>query len=267
MGDVKTAAFFDLDKTVIAKSSALAFRGPMFRAGLLSRRALLKFAIAQTLYVLFGADHHQMERVREALLTLVRGWDRAELEKLVGEALEDVVAPLVFSEALFLIDEHHREGHQVYIISSSPTEIVRPLAAYLGIDNVIATQVGVGEDGKFTGELDFYAYGPGKAEAVRRLAESEGIDLSASFAYSDSFTDLPLLSAVGNPTVVNPDRELRKHAEEAGWPNLEFRLPVNLRTRLAEIPKPSPIVSGALAAAVAAAVVAIVLLRGRAKRA
>lgn len=267
MDGVKSAAFFDLDKTVIAKSSALAFGRPMFRAGLLSRRALLKLAIAQTLYVLFGADEHQMERVREALLALVRGWDRADLEKLVGEALEEVVAPLVYSEALFLIDEHHREGHQVYIISSSPAEIVRPLAAYLGIDDVIATQVSVDAEGKFTGELDFYAYGPGKADAVRTLAESEGIDLAASYAYSDSFTDLPLLQAVGHPTVVNPDRDLRKHAEEASWPELEFRLPVNMRTRLAEIPKPTPIVSGAVAAAVAAAVVAIVLFRGRARRA
>ncbi|MDH3607144.1 MAG: HAD-IB family hydrolase [Acidimicrobiia bacterium] len=258
------AAFFDLDKTIIAKSSTLAFRRHMYKAGLLNRRTLLRMAVAQFFYVLFGADHSQMERVREALMALIKGWDSRQLKEIVAETLEDVVAPLVYAEALFLIDEHHREGRKVIIVSSSPTEIVEPLAHYLGVDDVIATRAGVDERGLYTGELEFYAYGPTKAEALQELA-ANGLDLSASYAYSDSHTDLPLLEAVGNPVAVNPDRELRKVAEERDWPIREFDLAVDLRTRLADIPKPDPVISGAAVATAIAAVLAVVLLRSRRK--
>jgi phosphoserine phosphatase len=174
------------------------------------------------------------------------------------------VAPLVYAEALFLIDEHHREGRKVLIVSSSPVEIVQPLAGYLGVDDVIATRAAVDEEGLYTGELEYYAYGPTKAEALHRL-EAEGLDLTASYAYSDSHTDLPLLEAVGNPVAVNPDRELRKIAEEREWPIREFRLAVDLRTRLAEMPKPDPVISGAALATSIAAVLAVILLRSRRK--
>jgi len=106
--------------------------------------------------------------------------------------------------------------------------------------------------------------GPTKAEALHQL-ESEGLDLSASYAYSDSHTDLPLLEAVGNPVAVNPDRELRKVAEEREWPIREFHLAVDLRTRLAEMPKPDPIISGAAVATTVAAVLGVILLRSRKK--
>jgi phosphoserine phosphatase len=163
---------------------------------------------------------------------------------------------------LFLIDEHHREGRQVIIVSSSPVEIVQPLAGYLGVDDVIATRAAVDEEGLYTGELEYYAYGPTKAEAVHEL-EAQGFDLAASYAYSDSYTDLPLMEAVGNPVAVNPDRDLRKEAEERGWPIREFQLAVDLRTRLAEMPKPDPVISGAALATGIAAVIGVVLLRSR----
>ena len=260
----QAAAFFDLDKTIIAKSSTLAFRRHMYKAGMLNRRTLLGMAVAQFFYVLFGADHSQMERVRESLMVLIKGWDSHQLEEIVDETLQDVVAPLVYAEALFLIDEHHREGRRVYIVSSSPVEIVQPLARYLGIDHVIATRAAVDEEGLYTGELEYYAYGPTKADALHEL-EAEGIDLAASYAYSDSQTDLPLLEAVGHPVAVNPDRELRKAAEENDWPIREFHLAVDLRTRLAEMPKPDPVISGAAFAAGVAAVIAAVVLKGKRK--
>ena len=219
-------------------------------------------AVAQFFYVLFGADHSQMERVREALMALIKGWDSRQLEEIVAETLESVVAPLVYAEALFLIDEHHREGRKVIIVSSSPVEIVEPLAGYLGVDDVIATRAAVDDDGLYTGELEYYAYGPTKAEALHEL-EAGGLDLSSSYAYSDSHTDLPLLEAVGNPVAVNPDRELRKIAEEREWPIREFDLAVDLRTRLAEIPKPDPIISGAALATSIAAILAVILLRSK----
>jgi HAD superfamily hydrolase (TIGR01490 family) len=258
------AAFFDLDKTVIAKSSALAFGRPLRKAGMLGRRMMLKAGIGQLFYSLFGADHEQMERVRQAMLELTKGWQRDEIEDLVEEALEDVVSPLVYAEALFLIDDHLRQGRRVFIISASPEEIVRPLAHYIGVDEVIATRATTDADGRYTGELDFYAYGADKATEVQRLAGSDGLDLSASYAYSDSATDLPLLEVVGHPTAVNPDKELRKIAEERDWPTLEFNRQVSLRTRLA---KPVPIISGATVAAAITGLVVASLLRSRRKSA
>ncbi len=261
----RAAAFFDLDKTIIAKSSTLAFGRPLYKAGFLNRRALLKAGIAQIVYVMVGADHDQMEKVRGQLLALTKGWDRVQVQELVRETVDEIVAPLVYAEALALIDEHHRAGRTVVIISSSPEEVVRPLAVYLGVDDVIATRSKSGPDGRYTGELDFYAYGPGKAEAIRALAERDGIDLTASYAYSDSATDLPMLEAVGHPVVVNPDKELADIAVARDWQVMDFERPVTLRTRLATLPKPVPIISGAAVAGAlgSAAIWWAVRLRGK----
>ena len=257
---MKEAAFFDLDKTVIAKSSTLAFGRPLYKAGMLGRRLLLRVAIGQLMYTLLGADHDAMEKARQAMLNLTKGWQKDEVEDLVEEALDDVIAPLVYAEALFLIDEHARDGRRVIIISASPEEIVRPLAHYIGVDEVIATKSKVDEFGCFTGELERYAYGEGKAEAVRELADEEGISLADSYAYSDSATDIPLMEAVGYPVAVNPDKELRKLAEEKGWPIREFERKVSLRTRLA---RPVPIISGATFTVALGAFVAAMVLRRR----
>jgi HAD superfamily hydrolase (TIGR01490 family) len=252
------AAFFDLDKTVIAKSSTLAFSRPFYEAGMLGRRALLRAGLGQAMYVLFGADHDQMEKAREAMQTLTTGWRREDVESLVEEALDETIAPLVYAEALFLIDDHLRRGRRVIIISASPEEIVRPLARYVGVDEIIATRSRVDAEGRYTGELERYAYGPGKAELVREMAEREGIDLDDSYAYSDSMTDLPLLETVGHPVVVNPDKELRRIAEERSWPILEFQRQVSLRTRLV---RPGPMISGATIGLIVGGIVAFALLR------
>jgi HAD superfamily hydrolase (TIGR01490 family) len=260
---MQQAAFFDLDKTVIAKSSTLAFAGKLRKAGMLGRRALLRAAIGQTMYVLFGADHDQLERARESMRTLTKGWDRAEVEQIVEEALEEVVAPLVYAEALFLIDEHVREGRRVFLVSAGPAEVVRPLGHYIGVNDVIATRAVVDEQGRYTGEVDTYVYREQKAEEIRRVAAAEGIDLSGSFAYSDSATDVPMLEAVGRPHAVNPDRDLREIAEERGWPILEFQRQVSIGSRLT---RPVPLISGATVTAALGAGVVWLLLRQRRRR-
>lgn len=252
------AAFFDLDKTVIAKSSTLAFTGKLYKAGMLGRRTLLRAAISQLMYVIFGADEDQLERAREAMLALTKGWKQSEIEAIVEEALEEVVAPLVYAEALFLIDEHVRADRLVYIVSASPTEVVRPLAKYIGVDNVIATRAKVDESGNYTGEMDVYAYGPEKAVAVRAVALERGISLEDSYAYSDSATDLPLLDLVGHPVAVNPEKELREIAEEREWPILDFRREVSLTHRLT---RPVPLISGATVASVIGAGIAWAVMR------
>jgi phosphoserine phosphatase len=160
---------------------------------------------------------------------------------------------------------HRAEGRRIYIVSSSPEEVVRPLARHFGVSGVIATRAEVGPDGRYTGELEFYAYGQQKADAVRAIAERTGLDLQGSYAYSDSITDLPLLQAVGNPVAVNPDKELRRAAEEHGWQIRDFHRPVRLRTRLASaVPAPRPGIAAAVAAAGIAAVLVWVVLRSRA---
>jgi HAD superfamily hydrolase (TIGR01490 family) len=256
------AAFFDLDKTVISKSSSLALSRPMYRAGLVSRSQLLKGAYAQLVYLLIGADERRMERAKEGLLALTKGWDRSQVEEVVREALEQVLDPYIYQEALDLIALHQALGRKVYIISSSPEEIVRPLAERLGVSDVIATRVET-EDGRYTGRLAFYCYGASKAEAIREVGKEQGLDLESSYAYSDSGTDAPMLEAVGNPVAVNPDRELRRVAEKRGWQIRNFRRPVQLRRRFGPVPRPSAQVAALAAAAVVAAVFGWVYLRPR----
>lgn len=261
--DMAGAAFFDLDKTIIAKSSTLAFAKPLTKAGMLSKRALLKAGIGQAYYSMFGADHDQLEKVREELGQLTKGWDQEEVRQLVIETVDEVVSPLVFAEALAIIDEHRRAGRKVVVISSSPQEIVAPLGAYLGVDEVIGTRPEVDADGKYTGEVEFYAYAEGKAEAIREMAWAEGLELADCYAYSDSATDLPMMEAVGHPVVVNPDKDLRAIAEERDWLVMEFERPVTVRTRLDSMPKAVPVISGAAVASGVAVAVTLWALKGK----
>ena len=179
-----------------------------------------------------------------------------------------MIDPYVYQEALDLMAEHRAVGRPLYIVSSSPEEIVRPLARHFGVAGVIATRAEVSGDNRYTGELEFYAYGELKAQAIRELAERAGLDLEASFAYSDSATDLPMLEAVGHPVAVNPDKDLRKVAEERSWEILQFRRPVRLRSRIASaVPAGKPTVAAAAAGAVAvAAVLAWVVVRQAGRR-
>jgi phosphoserine phosphatase len=168
----------------------------------------------------------------------------------------------VYGEALALFDEHRAAGRKVVLVSSSGQEVVGPIGEMLGVDHVIATRMVV-EDGKYTGEVSFYAYGENKATAITELAEERGWDLADCYAYSDSATDVPMLSVVGHPVAVNPDKALRKVATEKDWPVREFARPVRAQRRL---PAP-PGDGGAWAvAALSAAVVVTVWLtlrRGR----
>ncbi len=258
---MQQAAFFDLDKTVIAKSSTLAFGKPFYKAGFLGRRTLMRMGLGQIMYVLFGADEDTLERARDQMLQLTAGWHRAEIEQLVEETLDEVADPLVYAEALFLIDEHKRNGRRVFLVSASPEQIVRPIGRHLGVTEIIATRIKTDSAGFFLPEVERYAMGTGKSDAILELAQREGIDLDGSYAYSDSTTDLPMMEVVGNPVVVNPEKELRKIAEEREWPILEFQRPVSLESGLT---KRVPLISGATigAALVGAAAVAVLKRRG-----
>jgi len=217
----REAAFFDLDKTVIAKASMLAFSRPFYREGLLTRRLIARGLWGQVLFVRFGARAQAVERLRLRMLRLTEGWEQERVKRVVAETLIQVMAPITYKEAVDLIEEHKQAGRRVYIVSAAPEEIVEPLARYLGAEGAIATQALVSA-GRYTGQLVNYAFGPQKAETIRRIAARDGLDLGQSWAYSDSATDVPMLEAVGHPVVVNPDRALRRIAQMRGWPVLRF---------------------------------------------
>src|ERR1044072_930122 len=192
----RTAAFFDLDKTVIAKSSTLTFSKSFYRGGLINRRAVLRTAYAQFVFLAGRADHDQMERLREYLSALCRGWNVQQVKEIVAETLHDLIDPIIYDEAASLIEEHHAAGRDVVIVSTSGAEVVEPIGELLGADRVVATRMVV-EDGIFTGEVEYYAYGPTRPEATPELAESGESDLSPCYAYSDWGTALPMLESVG----------------------------------------------------------------------
>ena len=245
------AAFFDLDKTVIAKASMVAFGRPFLAEGLISRRTVLRGLYGQLVYMHLGASEEKLVRMRESVLKLTKGWDQARIRAIVRETLEDVVEPIIYAEALELIEEHKAAGRRVFIVSASPEEIVLPLADFLGVDEAIASRARVDEEGRYTGEMERYAYGPFKADVMREIAAAEGIDLSASYAYSDSYTDAPMLEVVGHPVAVNPDRVLLKLAREREWEVRTFAHPVRLRDRM-PVPDRNQALAGAGAVAIGA---------------
>jgi len=194
-----------------------------------------------------------MERMRQFLSAMATGWDVGQVKEIVAETLHDLIDPLIYSEAAALIADHKAAGRDVVVVSTSGSEVVEPIAEMLGADLAIGTRMAVDDEGRYSGEIEFYAYADNKAKAILELAEERGYDLSRSFAYSDSATDVPMLEAVGHPYAVNPDRTLRKEAMSRGWPILVFDKPVALRSRVGELAA-KPAVSGtALGLALAAA--------------
>jgi HAD superfamily hydrolase (TIGR01490 family) len=220
----RPAAFFDLDKTVIARSATLAFAGTFFRRGLIGRHTLLRSALGQLVFMVGGASAGYLNRVKAATTSVVTGWDAARIRAIVAEELPSVIAPLVFAEAAELIRRHRERGEDVVLVSASGQDLVAPIGRLVGAGHTIGT-VMVERDGRYTGEVAFYCYGPNKAAAIVDLARRNGYDLARSHAYSDSITDLPMLAAVGRPVVVNPDRALRRMATARGWPILAFTRP------------------------------------------
>jgi HAD superfamily hydrolase (TIGR01490 family) len=221
LSPVPAAAFFDLDRTLLRRSSALALAGSFRERGLISRRQLLHAAAWQLLFVVRGASHEAVRRAAEDGLLVLAGHRPEELRELVAEAMEPVLRPLVYAEPLRLVEVHRERGEPVFIVSATLQEIVGAVAGDLGFDGALGTVCEV-RDGRYTGRALRALHAEAKAECVREVAAKEGFDLSACTAYSDSHTDLPFLEAVGHPIAVNPDRALRRIAAARGWPVLQF---------------------------------------------
>ena len=217
----RAAAFFDLDRTLIAGSSTFVFGIAAWRNDLVPTSQFARDALGALQFRLSGASDDSVDELRERMLGAVKGVRQADLV-----ALNAIVVPKLLErirpEATALLDLHRKAGRDTYIVSASPREVVEALAQALGMTGGLGS-VGAVVDGVYTGELvGPFCYGPGKVEAVRELAAWEGYDLERCYAYSDSASDLPMLEAVGHPVAVNPDAALARTARRNGWPVVIF---------------------------------------------
>ena len=246
----RVAAFFDLDKTIIATSSAFAYGKEFLNSGLITPVEALQLSMAKATYMFAGHSSEQMDTTRDQLAHMIAGWNVEQVKAIAEETMQHVVTPTIYAEARSIIDQHLAAGHDVVIISASARELVEPIAKELGVTTVVSTALAK-KDGVFTGEITFYCKGAAKAQAIMDLTARRGYDLSQSFAYSDSAVDIPMLEAVGNPNAVNPDRALRKVAADKGWNIHSFRNPVPLfqMPTGAEIGKTTGVVAAIAAAA------------------
>lgn len=217
----RSAALFDLDRTLIRRSSALALAGTFRRHGLISRSIVVKSVFWQALFVLRGVSAERVRSASEEGMKVLAGFSVEDMQSLVGDAMEPILRPLLYAEPLHLVQRHRERGDRVYIVSATLQEIVQHIADDLGFDGAIGSTCEI-VDGRYTGRSLRAAHGEGKAHAVRELAAAEDLDLAESTAYSDSYSDVPFLETVGHPVAANPDRRLRRIARDRGWPVVEF---------------------------------------------
>lgn len=216
-----SAAFFDLDRTLMSGTSAYWFAKAAYREGMLPRSRMVADSIGALTFKLFGASDEQSQALRDRILATVAGTPADYFHRLVPGVVEELLGR-IRPESQALLDMHQEAGRDVFIISASPVEIVRELATALDLTGGLGTQSEI-VDEVYTGRLAApFAYGEGKADIVRRLTADRGYDLGQSYAYADSGSDLPILSLVGHPVAVNPDRALEAVAHRRGWPIVEF---------------------------------------------
>lgn len=223
------AAFFDLDKTLIQGSSALHFARAAYRAGMVSRRQLARDGWANLRFRLQGSNDRDTDALRQRVLDALAGQRVVDLSRLGPHVLAGVL-PLLYWPVLEEAYAHQDAGRRAYIVTAASQELAEALAYVLVLDGGIGMRSEV-RDGVYTGKpAGPFTYREGKAIAIRELAERDGIDLSESYAYSDSESDLPMLRAVGHPVAVNPDGALMKVARAEGWRVMRFdRLGLRLK--------------------------------------
>ena len=216
----RRAAFFDLDRTLIRRSSMLALAPALRRHGLIGWGSLARASIWHAVYLIRGVSSNQLAQAADQTFRLMRGWPVEEFRTLIEEQIEPLAA-LAFPDAIQRMRAHQARGEQAIVVSASLSDLVAPLALRLGLDGSLASEAET-RDGRFTGCVSSFLHGSAKADAVRAYAAEHGIDLAESSAYTDSRSDIELLEAVGHPYAVNPDRALAKTAHARGWPILHF---------------------------------------------
>jgi len=218
----RAAAFFDLDKTLMAGSSGMQFARVATRQGIVGRRQLARWGFEHLRYRLRGTTDERTAEVLRVARELIRGVPEKTIARMGPEVMAAIL-PRIYPQMLAEVHAHQDAGRPAFIVSAAGNDIVESLAHVLGMEGGIGTRYEVDEEGRFTGRFDGpFVYGPGKVEAMRAFAAEHEIDLNASYAYSDSLSDLPMLRAVGNPVAVNPDPSLAEIAKEEGWQTMRF---------------------------------------------
>ena len=218
----RAAAFFDLDKTLMAGSSGMQFARVATQHGIVGRRQLASWAVEHLRYRLRGTTDERTTEVLKVARELISGVPARALERMNPEVMAAIL-PRVYPQMLDEVYAHQDAGRATFIVSAAGNGVVEPLAEVLGMDGGIGTSYEIDAEGAFTGRLDGpFVYGPGKVEAMEVFAAAHGIDLAESYAYSDSLSDLPMLRAVGHPVAVNPDPALAELAREEGWQTMHF---------------------------------------------
>jgi HAD superfamily hydrolase (TIGR01490 family) len=221
MPETRGAAFFDLDRTLIEGSSALHFGRAAYRHGMLSRRRLARDAWANVRFRLRGSTDEDTDELRRRILDAIAGQRVTDLRRLGPDVLAGIL-PLLYRQVLAEAWAHQDAGRPAYIVTAASQELAEVLAAVLVLDGGIGMRSEV-RDGVYTGHpAGPFTYREGKAEAIRELAAREGTDLTESYAYSDSESDLPMMRAVGHPVAVNPDATLERVARAEGWRIMRF---------------------------------------------
>ncbi|MCF4005751.1 HAD-IB family hydrolase [Corynebacterium uropygiale] len=219
-----TAAFFDLDKTIIAVSSSHTLGRKLVLSGMISPGNALHLALDQLSWVFSTQSAEQLDLARERLSSVIEGLSVEKVHDIADATMHSYLTPKIFPEARELIQRHQAHGEDVIIVSASVPELAHIIGQELGIDDIIGTELEI-KDGTYTGNIPFYCTGPNKAAAIEKIAQERGYELGDSYAYSDAAADIPMLELVGHPVAVNPDRVLRREATERGWEVLDFRNP------------------------------------------
>ncbi|QPK94111.1 HAD-IB family hydrolase [Actinomyces sp. zg-332] len=226
--------FFDLDKTILSTSSSMALRKPFVKAGITTRGKNFIGILSQLEYLLFGANDEKTEKMKERIANLSIGINIKQLEEITDKSFDKYIYPKCYSHMLDLIEIHKASHYETVLASASTEQIVKPIAKHLNMDHYLGTTLEVEED-EFTGNVKRFMYSKEKAFAAKKLAEQNNWDLENSYAYSDSITDLPLLELVGNPVVVNPDKELERIAINRNWRIIKTNEKQNLSSQINKI--------------------------------
>ena len=230
------AAFFDVDNTLMRGSSLYFLSRGMYKRGFFTKKDISNFIVANLRYRLSGLEStEEIAKVQAAACEFFRGHEVDEIEKMGIEVYDEYVSPALWAGTIEIANEHLVAGEEVWLVTATPKDLAELIAKRLGFTGALGT-IAETKDGRYTGKLiGQLLHGPNKAVAIQQLATKHGIDLAHSYAYSDSHHDIPLLTAVGHPRVINPDTSLQIYARKHNWPIYDFRRARALKKALAPL--------------------------------
>jgi len=217
------AAFFDVDNTMMKGASLFHVARKMYQKKAFTLRDAAGFAWKQAKFILRGENMNDVHSVQDSAQKLAAGISAEFVQQLGEEVYDEMIVSKIWPGTKALAQEHLKKGRQVWLVTATPVEVAGVIAARLKLTGALGTVAEI-QDGVYTGRLvGEILHGAAKGRAVRELALAQGLDLARCWAYSDSYNDIPLLTAVGNPVAINPDARLRRHARDHNWPIYDYR--------------------------------------------